>query len=57
MTRPTITRVTAVNRGKIRQYWFDHKRILKPVLIVAGIVVVIIVLIIEIVRIASGGTL
>lgn len=57
LTKPSITRVTAVNRTKIGQYWFEHKRILKPVLIVTGIVVVIIILIIEIIRIAGGGTL
>lgn len=57
LTKPSITRVTAVNRSKLGQYWYEHRRILKPVLIVAGIVAAVIVLIIEIIRVLSGGTL
>ncbi|HRN90075.1 MAG TPA: hypothetical protein PK265_00585 [Candidatus Saccharibacteria bacterium] len=55
VTKPVITRITAVNRSKIGQWWFDNKRIAKPVLITSGVVIVIIVLILQIVRIASGG--
>ena len=53
VTRPVITRISAVNRSKIGQWWFDHKRVAKPVLIISGIVLVIIILIIEITRIAN----
>jgi hypothetical protein len=55
MTRPVITRLSAANRSKLGQYWFDHKRVLKPILKVSGVVIVIIILIVEIVRIAHGG--
>lgn len=57
LTKPAITRVTAVNRSKLGQYWYERKRILKPILTVAGIVVAVIVLVIEIIRVVSGGTL
>jgi hypothetical protein len=55
MTQPVITRISAANRSKLGQWWFEHKKTLKPVLITSGIVVFIIILIVEIVRIASGG--
>lgn len=53
INRPVITRVSAVNRNKFSQWWFDHKRILKPVLIAAGVIIVVGWLIFELVRIAS----
>jgi len=55
MTRPVITRVSAVNRSRPAQWWFDHKRIARPVLIGTGIVSALVILIIELVRIASGA--
>lgn len=55
VTRPVVTRVTAANRSKLGQWWFERKRILKPVLITAGVVLALVWLIIEIVRIASGS--
>ncbi len=55
ITKPIITRISAVNRSKIGQWWFDRKKSLKPILITAGVVVFVIVLIVEIVRIASGS--
>ena len=54
INRPVITRISAANRGKIAQWWFDNKRIAKPVLITSGIAVFIIILIVEIVSIANG---
>lgn len=53
-TRPSVTRISAVKRTKLGQWWHDHKRIAKPVLITAAVVIVIVVLIIELVRISSG---
>jgi len=55
VTRPVITRISAVNRSKPSQWWFDRKSILKPVLITSGVVIVVIILILEIIRIASGS--
>jgi hypothetical protein len=54
VTRPTVTKITAVNRSKIGQWWFDHKRIARPVLIAAAVVAIIVILIIELVRIANA---
>jgi len=55
VTRPVITKVSAVNRSKVEQWWFDHKRIARPVLIGTGVVAFVIVLIVELIRIASGA--
>jgi hypothetical protein len=54
-TQPVITRISAANRSKLGQWWFEHKKTLKPVLITSGIVIFVVILIIEIVRIVSGG--
>jgi hypothetical protein len=54
ITRPTVTKITAANRSKIGQWWFDHKRIARPVLIAAAVIAVIVILIIELVRIANA---
>ncbi|HWT40007.1 MAG TPA: hypothetical protein VN081_01880 [Dongiaceae bacterium] len=53
VTRPTVTRLTAANRSKLGQWWFDRKRVLKPVLIAVGIAFVLTVLVFELVRIAT----
>ena len=53
VTRPVITRIQAANRSKIGQWWFDRKRVLKPVLITTGIILLIVWLIIELIRIAN----
>ena len=55
ITKPIITRISAVNRNKIAQWWFDNKKIAKPILITSGIVIFIIIIIIQIVRIATGA--
>lgn len=53
ITKPTLTRISAANRSKAGQWWFERKRVLKPVLITAAIVIVVIWLILELVRIAN----
>jgi len=55
VVRPVITRVSAVNRSKVGQWWFDHKRIARPVLIGVAVAAAIIIMIIEIAHIASGA--
>jgi len=55
ITRPIVTKITAANRSKIGQWWFDHKRIARPVMIAALVVFVIVILIIEIIRISSNA--
>jgi Ni/Fe-hydrogenase subunit HybB-like protein len=55
ITKPVITRISAVNRSKLGQWWFDHKKTVKPILIAAAVILGIILLIVEIVRIATGA--
>jgi hypothetical protein len=55
ISRPIVTRISAVKRNKVQQWWFEKKRIAKPVLITAGIVIVVVWLLIELVRIATGA--
>lgn len=52
-TQPTITRVTAVKRSRLGQWWFDHKKQAKPIIITTVVVLVIVWLILEVVRIAT----
>jgi len=52
-TKPVITKISAVNRSKIGQWWFDHKKIAKPILITTGIIVFIVIVIVQIIQLAS----
>ena len=54
MSRPTITRVTAANRNPVSQWWFERKKIAKPVLITGGVVAVIALVVYEILRMIFG---
>lgn len=47
--RPTITRVSAVNRHPVHQWWLDHKIMAKPALIISGIAIVVVLIIIGII--------
>jgi hypothetical protein len=53
--RPTVTRISAANRNKAQQWWFEKKRIAKPVLIGVAIAIVVIWLLIELVRVVSSS--
>lgn len=53
LTKPTVTRLSAANRSKLGQWWFERKRIAKPILIAAAITAVVVWLIFELIRIAS----
>lgn len=54
LDKPIITKVSAVNRTKLGQWWFDRKKVLKPIIITIGVVILVIWLILELVRIASS---
>jgi hypothetical protein len=54
LERPVVTRITAANRSKIGQWWFDRRRVLKPVLIGVAIAALIVWLIIELIRITTS---
>ena len=53
VTKPSVTRISAANGSKFGQWWFERKRILKPVLITTAIVIAVAWLIFELVRIAN----
>lgn len=53
LERPVVTKISAVNRSKFGQWWFERKRILKPVLIGVGVAVLVLWLILELVRITT----
>lgn len=55
LDRPVVTRISAANRSKLGQWWFDNKRIAKPILIISGVVAAIVWLIAELIRIAAGA--
>jgi len=54
MTRPSVTKISAANRSKLGQWWHERKRVLKPILITAGVIAIVIWLIFEIIRIATS---
>lgn len=54
ITRPIVTKISAVNRNFISQWWFEHKRIARPIIIAVLVAAAIVILIIEIVRIAQN---
>jgi len=56
VNRPTITRMQAVNRNPISQWWFEKKRFAKPALIAAVAVAAVIWLLFELVRLIGGGS-
>lgn len=55
MTRPVITKISAVNRSKLGQWWFDRKATMVPMLKIAGVILVVVLIIFEIIQIASGN--
>ena len=50
VVRPSVTKVQAVSRSPLGQWWFDHKRIVKPVAIASAIALFLIWVIFELVR-------
>lgn len=55
ITKPIITKISAANRSKLGQWWFERKKTVKPILITSGVVIFIIIIIFQIVRITSGS--
>lgn len=47
--RPEVVRISAENRSALNQWLYEHRKMTKPVLIVAGIVIILVVLVIGIV--------
>jgi len=53
MPRPVVTRISAVHRSPVKQWWFDNKRIARPVLIGVGVAIVVVAVIIQIISLAT----
>ncbi len=49
--QPTITKLTAVKRNPVQQWWLEKKQFAKPVIIAGIAAIVIIWLLIELLRI------
>jgi hypothetical protein len=56
ITRPSVTKLTATNRNWVQQWWFEKKRLAKPVLIAAAVAIVVAWLLFELIRAFSGST-
>ena len=54
ITRPIVTKISAANRNRVSQWWFEHKRIARPIIIAVLVVTAIVILVIEIVRITQN---
>ena len=54
-SRPQTIRVEAVQRGRVQLWWHERKRVLKPALITALVVVVIGYLLYELLRLVFAG--
>jgi hypothetical protein len=52
--RPVLTRISAVHRNPVNQWWFDHKRIAKPILIAVVVIIVIVILIVQLINISTN---
>lgn len=55
VTRPTVTRLSAANRNALSQWWFEKKRIAKPVMIAVAVGIVVVWLLFELIRTISGN--
>lgn len=47
--QPTVIRMEAANRNKLSQWWFEKKRVAKPVLIASAVVTLLVWFIVELV--------
>ena len=50
VSKPVVTKISAANRNKVQQWWFDKKRVAKPALIASGVGVGVIWLVAELIR-------
>jgi hypothetical protein len=50
VAQPTVTRISAVHRHPLKQWWFEKKRIAKPILIAAVVIIVVGWLLFELIR-------
>lgn len=50
VTQPTVTRLVAENRHPLHQWWVEKKPMAKPILIAAGVAIVVLWLLFELLR-------
>lgn len=50
--QPEVYRIKAVDRGRLGQWWFERKKVIKPIAAAGGVIALIIWLIVELVRLA-----
>lgn len=43
--RPTVTKITAANRSAVSQWFFEKRQFLRPVLVVVGIAILIVIIV------------
>ena len=55
VTRPVVTKISAVHRNPVNQWWFDHKRIARPIIIAVLIAAAIVILIVQLVNVATNA--
>ncbi|MBH1980591.1 hypothetical protein I8H89_03655 [Candidatus Saccharibacteria bacterium] len=53
--RPQMIRVEAVQRNKAQLWWHERKRVLKPALIAAAVITIVIWLLFELLSLVFGG--
>ena len=53
ITTPTVTRVSAVERNRLQEWWQQYGKIVRVLAIVAGIIVVIALIIIGIIGLVT----
>lgn len=53
ITRPVVTRMTAANRNKVQQWWYERKRFAKPIMIGVAVAVIVVWLLVELVRVLT----
>lgn len=53
-SKATVTRIEAVSRNKVSQWWFDNKKIAKPVMIALAVVAFTIMIVAQIIQLIKG---
>lgn len=52
-TKPSVTKISAVNRNKLSQWIHDNKKIIKPASITLAVALALVWLVYELIRLAS----
>lgn len=52
-SEPVVHKYTAVDRGKLGQWWFEKKKLIRGIAIAVGVIVLVIWLIVELVNLAT----